>query len=67
MDIQPGDQLEADVFNHFGVLILQKDQELSSSAIVKLMQHGIDYIDIQAHTVNVQVPKAEPFPPQVQK
>lgn len=67
MDIQPGDQLEADVFNHFGVLILQKDQELSNSAIVKLMQHGIDYIDIQPHTVDVQVPKAEPLLPQVQE
>ncbi|WP_212940912.1 HD-GYP domain-containing protein [Paenibacillus antibioticophila] len=67
MDIQPGDQLEADVFNHFGVLILQKDQELSSSAIVKLMQHGIDYIDIRPHKVNVEVPKAELLPPQVQK
>lgn len=67
MDIQPGDQLEADVFNHFGVLILQKDQELSNSAIVKLMQHGIDYIDIEPHTVDVQVPKAEQLLPQVQE
>lgn len=67
MDIQPGDHLETDVFNHFGVMILQKDQELSSSAIVKLMQHGVDYIDIQPHSVNVQVPQAEQISPQVQK
>lgn len=67
MDIQPGDHLQADVFNHFGVLILQKGQELSSSAIAKLMQHGIDYVDIQPQAVNVQVPKAELLSPQVQK
>lgn len=46
MDINPGDLLQSDVFNHFGVLVLQKEKELSSNAIVKLMQHGIDYVDI---------------------
>lgn len=46
MDLNPGDRLRTDVFNHSGVLILDKDKELTNESIVKLMQHGIDYIDI---------------------
>lgn len=72
MDLSPGDRLEADVFNNFGVLVLQKDKELTNDAIVKLMQHGIDYVDVfpqtakaQTATVKQQIPehvlKVQPF------
>ncbi|WP_091229170.1 HD-GYP domain-containing protein [Fontibacillus panacisegetis] len=46
MDLNPGDRLRTDVFNHSGVLILDKEKELTNESIVKLLQHGIDYIDI---------------------
>ncbi|MEF2968867.1 HD-GYP domain-containing protein [Paenibacillus sp. M1] len=67
MDLSPGDRLESDVFNHFGVLVLQKDKELTNDAIVRLMQHGIDYVDIVPHTPDVQVPVAQGAPEHVQK
>ncbi|MCM3038801.1 HD-GYP domain-containing protein [Paenibacillus motobuensis] len=67
MDLNPGDKLQTDVFNHFGVLVLQKEKELSSEAIVKLMQHGIDYIDIIPHTIDVIVPTASVTPQFIQK
>lgn len=67
MDLSPGDRLEFDVFNDYGVLVLQKEKELTSEAIVKLMQHGIDYVDILPQSVNVEVPVAVPFPEHVQK
>lgn len=51
MDLSPGDRLKGDVFNNYGVLVLQKESSLSSDAIVKLMQHGIDYVEIEPHTV----------------
>ncbi|GGH14317.1 HD-GYP domain-containing protein [Paenibacillus segetis] len=47
MDLSSGDRLKVDVFNRYGVLVLQKDTSLSNDAIVKLMQHGIDYVDIE--------------------
>ncbi|WP_435921828.1 HD-GYP domain-containing protein [Paenibacillus sp. DYY-L-2] len=67
MDLSPGDRLESDVFNDYGVLVLQKEKELTSEAIVKLMQHGIDYVHIIPQSVNVEVPVAVPFPEHVQK
>lgn len=67
MDLSPGDRLESDVFNDYGVLVLQKEKELTSEAIVKLMQHGIDYVDIVPQTVNVEVPVAARIPEHVKK
>lgn len=58
MDLSPGDRLEADVFNNFGVLVLQKDKELTNDAIVKLMQHGIDYVDVSPQTAKAQTAAA---------
>lgn len=46
MELSPGDRLRTDIFNQSGVLILDKEKELTRESIVKLMQHGIDYIDI---------------------
>ncbi|RCX17355.1 HD-GYP domain-containing protein (c-di-GMP phosphodiesterase class II) [Fontibacillus phaseoli] len=67
MDLSPGDRLESDIFNHFGVLVLQKEKELTNDAIVKLMQHGIDYVDVVPYTPDVQIPVAPPISEQVQK
>jgi HD-GYP domain-containing protein (c-di-GMP phosphodiesterase class II) len=47
MDLVTGDRLQVDVFNRYGVLVLQKNSPLSNDEIVKLMQHGIDYVDIE--------------------
>ncbi|AWB44021.1 HD family phosphohydrolase [Paenibacillus sp. CAA11] len=46
MDLSPGHRLENDIFNNNGVFVLQKGAHLTDEAIVKLMQHGIDYVDI---------------------
>lgn len=67
MDLSPGDRLESDVFNQFGVLVLQQEKELTNDAIVKLMQHGIDYVDVIPFTPQVQIPVAQPFSESVQK
>lgn len=47
MELQPGDRLQEDIFNRFGVLILQKGTDLTNDAIVRLIQHGTDYVDIE--------------------
>lgn len=47
MGLRPGDLLTEDVFNRFGVLVLQENAELTDEAIVKLIQHGIDYVGIE--------------------
>lgn len=54
IEISPGDRLKHDIFNQFGVLILHKGTELTNDAIVKLMQHGIDYIDIEPRTIDIE-------------
>lgn len=61
MELSPGDRLQRDVFNHFGVFVLQKGCILTSDAIVKLMQHGIDYIDIEPQTLNAELPTDPTF------
>lgn len=58
MDLSPGDLLQHDVFNHFGVFVLQKGSELTNEAIAKLIQHGIDYVDIEPKTVQVDFPSS---------
>lgn len=47
MELRPGDFLTEDVFNRFGVLVLQQGVELTNEAIVKLIQHGTDYVAIE--------------------
>ena len=61
MDLSPGDRLQNDVFNHFGVFVLQKGCELSNDSIVKLMQHGIDYVDIEPQTLDAEFPSDPAF------
>lgn len=47
MELQPGDRLQEDIFNRFGVLVLQKGTDLTNESIVRLIQHGTDYVDIE--------------------
>ncbi|WP_223068468.1 HD-GYP domain-containing protein [Paenibacillus caui] len=47
MELRPGDCVTEDIFNSFGVYVLQKGAKLTNEAIVKLVQHGIDYVDIE--------------------
>ncbi|WP_019638364.1 HD-GYP domain-containing protein [Paenibacillus fonticola] len=67
IEISPGDRLQNDIFNQFGVLILHKGTELTGDAIVKLMQHGIDYIDIEPRTIDIDRPAASGYSEQVTK
>lgn len=46
MELRPGDTLQDDIFNSFGVFVLQKGATLTNAAIAKLLQHGVDYVDI---------------------
>ncbi|MGG6312131.1 HD-GYP domain-containing protein [Paenibacillus macerans] len=61
LELNPGDRLQHDVFNHIGVFVLQKGSALSSDAIVKLMQHGIDFVDVEPQTLMAEFPSAERF------
>lgn len=67
MDLSPGDLLQRDVFNHVGVFVLQKGAELTSEAIAKLIQHGIDYVEIEPKTVKADSPSFKPTVKPVQR
>lgn len=71
MDLNPGNRILEDVFNHYGVLVLDKGSILTSESIVKLLQHGIDYIDVQATTHSAKLvgepPPATASPLSLQK
>ncbi|MDO7908482.1 HD-GYP domain-containing protein [Paenibacillus sp. JX-17] len=45
-DAKPGDILQSDTYNSFGLLILGKGTELKPDDLAKFLQHGIDYIDV---------------------
>lgn len=67
MDLSSGDRLKVDVFNRYGVLVLQKDTYLSNDAIVKLMQHGIDYVDIEPQILENNFNSNSPISDSIQK
>ncbi|MDQ0170869.1 HD-GYP domain-containing protein [Paenibacillus tundrae] len=48
-DLKPGDLLINDVYNNAGLHMLVKGSTLSEDDIAKLLQHGIDYADVE-HT-----------------
>ncbi|MFF2910128.1 HD-GYP domain-containing protein [Paenibacillus sp. NPDC057934] len=48
MDVKPGDYLGTDTFNARGLHVLSKGTQLRMDEISKLLQHGIDYIDIES-------------------
>ncbi|WP_069326971.1 HD-GYP domain-containing protein [Paenibacillus nuruki] len=46
-DLKPGDTLLRDTFNTFGIHIMQKGHTLQREDIAKLLQHGVDDVDIE--------------------
>lgn len=51
-DLKSGDILQADTFNDKGLHVLKKDTELRLAEISKLVQHGVDYVDVISLTMN---------------
>ncbi|OAB34361.1 HD family phosphohydrolase [Paenibacillus macquariensis subsp. defensor] len=49
-DLKPGDILQADTFNDKGLHVLKKYAELGTTEINKLIQHGVDYVDVESLT-----------------
>ncbi|MDQ0191845.1 HD-GYP domain-containing protein [Paenibacillus wynnii] len=47
-DLKNGDFLREDTFSSRGIHVLSKGTQLRIEEISKLMQHGVDYIDIEA-------------------
>ncbi|MEK4854541.1 HD-GYP domain-containing protein [Paenibacillus sp. FSL H7-0756] len=48
MDLKPGDHLRMDTFSSRGLHVLPKGSRLQMEEIAKLIQHGVDYVDIEA-------------------
>jgi HD-GYP domain-containing protein (c-di-GMP phosphodiesterase class II) len=46
-DLKSGDVISRDVFNGYGLFVLPAGTQLSESEIAKLLQHHIDYVDIE--------------------
>ncbi|ETT79679.1 metal dependent phosphohydrolase [Paenibacillus sp. FSL R7-277] len=47
MDLKPGDHLRMDTFSSRGLHVLPKGSRLQMEEIAKLIQHGVDYVDIE--------------------
>ncbi len=63
MELRPGDRVTEDIFNSFGVFVLQRGAELTDEAIVKLVQHGIDYVDIELRIKDISSSPDQPDQP----
>ncbi|QUL56702.1 HD-GYP domain-containing protein [Paenibacillus tritici] len=48
MDLKPGDHLRMDTFSSRGLHVLPKGSRLHMEEIAKLIQHGVDYVDIES-------------------
>ena len=46
-DLKPGDLLKNDVYNSSGLHMLMKGSTLSEDDLSKLLQHGIEYADVE--------------------
>lgn len=46
-DLKSGDIVSRDVFNDYGLFVLPAGTQLSESEIAKLLQHHIEYVDIE--------------------
>jgi len=46
-DLKSGDIVSSDVFNAFGLFVLPAGTQLTQSEIAKLLQHHIEYVDIE--------------------
>ncbi|MFD0586390.1 HD-GYP domain-containing protein [Paenibacillus sp. GCM10027627] len=46
-DLLDGDQLSSDIFNNYGLHVLSKGTKLFKTEISRLLQHQIDYVEIE--------------------
>ncbi|CAM2971127.1 HD-GYP domain-containing protein [Paenibacillus sediminis] len=54
-EIKPGDVLQTDTFNEYGLHVLPKGTKLGQDDISKLFQFGIDYVDIEVRQTDITV------------
>ncbi|KAA8999686.1 HD-GYP domain-containing protein [Paenibacillus spiritus] len=47
-DLKPGDYLKEDTFSSRGLHVLPKGTQLQTDEIFRLIQHGVDYVDIES-------------------
>lgn len=66
-DLVPGDQMQQDAFNRNGVHVLKKGTFLSLEEISKLLQHSIDYIDIEPREITVSIDPSSHTPESLMK
>ncbi|WP_410511728.1 HD domain-containing protein [Paenibacillus sp. BR2-3] len=52
MDLKPGDRLKADTFNGIGLHVLPQGTTIKNEEIAVLLQHSIDYVDIDYRNVS---------------
>lgn len=61
MDLQQGDLLKEDTFNKYGVHLLKGGAEINNEALSLLLQHGIDYVEVEDRDLQeAQTMTAEP-------
>lgn len=56
-DLKNGDRLSRDVVNDNGLQVLSGGTALSSQEISRLLQHQIEYVDIEARSANDTIPR----------
>lgn len=66
-DLIPGDQMQQDAYNRNGVHVLKKGTILSLEEISKLLQHSIDYIDIEPREMILSVDPLSDTPESLSK
>ncbi|GKU80212.1 HD-GYP domain-containing protein [Paenibacillus sp. L3-i20] len=52
-DLIDGDQLRGDIFNHYGLHVLSKGTKLYTTEVSRLLQHQIDFVDIEDRIITV--------------
>ncbi|WP_106766424.1 HD-GYP domain-containing protein [Paenibacillus faecalis] len=61
-DLIPGDQMLREVFNRNGVHVLKKGTIVQLEEISRLVQHGIDYIDIEPREILLSIDPSSETP-----
>ncbi|NMO95526.1 HD-GYP domain-containing protein [Paenibacillus lemnae] len=61
-DLQPGDLMQHDVYNDNGVHVLRKGTVLQIEEISKLIQHSVDYIEIEPREVLITADSSSDTP-----
>lgn len=58
-DIEDGDILSSDVFNHYGLHVLSKGTKLYKREMSKLLQHQIEFLDIEERSTKDVILKGD--------